>query len=278
MQTATSLTELQDQIRERYSQLSKRLKQVAEYVLDNTQSTAFDTVAIIAENANVPPSTLIRFANAFSFSGFNEMKQLFRKNLLEETTNYTDRVRLLKELDDDIEPEDQPSNILHEFSRANSQAMQSLAAQVSSEDLAKAVNLLANAKAIHVIGLGRSFSVASYLTYALRHLNNRVFLIDGLGGMFKEQASMIESDDVLIAVSFTPYTKEAITATESASRVGAKQLIITDSQISPLASMSDVCFYVKEAEVDGFRSQAASMCLAQTLAVSLAFKVNDSKR
>ncbi|TQS61010.1 MurR/RpiR family transcriptional regulator, partial [Salmonella enterica subsp. enterica serovar Typhimurium] len=42
------------------------------------------------------------------------------------------------------------------------------------------------------------------------------------------------------------------------------------SQVSPLAAFSEVCFVVREAQVDGFRSQVASMCLAQTLAVSLA--------
>ena len=78
MTTATSLNELQQQIRERYDNLSKRLQQVSRYVLDNTNSVAFDTVAVIAERADVPPSTLIRFANAFDFTGFNEMKQLFR--------------------------------------------------------------------------------------------------------------------------------------------------------------------------------------------------------
>lgn len=80
MTTATSLNELQQQIRDRYDSLSKRLQQVSRYVLDNTNSVAFDTVAVIAERAGVPPSTLIRFANAFDFTGFNEMKQLFRMN------------------------------------------------------------------------------------------------------------------------------------------------------------------------------------------------------
>ncbi|MBJ4787261.1 MurR/RpiR family transcriptional regulator, partial [Salmonella enterica subsp. enterica serovar Enteritidis] len=47
-------------------------------------------------------------------------------------------------------------------------------------------------------------------------------------------------------------------------------IAITDSQVSPLAAFSEVCFVVREAQVDGFRSQVASMCLAQTLAVSLA--------
>ena len=77
MTTATSLNELQQQIRDRYDSLSKRLQQVSRYVLDNTNSVAFDTVAVIAERADVPPSTLIRFANAFDFTGFNEMNSCF---------------------------------------------------------------------------------------------------------------------------------------------------------------------------------------------------------
>lgn len=277
MDAANSLTELQEQIREKYDDLSKRLQQVAGYVLDNMNSVAFDTVAVIAQHAEVPPSTLIRFANAFGFSGFNEMKQLFRQNLLEETANYTDRIRLLKELDDDITPPEQPIDILQAFSRANAQAMQQLAAQTEPKKLDLAVDILSHAENIYLIGLGRSFSVASYLTYALRHLNRRAFLIDGLGGMFKEQISMIGSNDAVIAVSFSPYAKETLMLSEVASQLGTKQIIITDSQISPLASFSDVCFVVKEAQVDAFRSQAASLCLAQTLAVSLAFRDGNSE-
>ncbi|UXI04347.1 MurR/RpiR family transcriptional regulator [Photobacterium sp. TY1-4] len=278
MNAANSLTELQDQIREKYDGLSKRLQQVAGYVLDNNNSVAFDTVAVIAQHAEVPPSTLIRFANAFGFSGFNEMKQLFRQNLLEETANYTDRIRLLKELDDDAAPPEQPIDILQAFSRANAQAMQQLAAQTEPEKLDAAIDILNQAESIYLIGLGRSFSVASYLTYALRHLNRRAFLIDGLGGMFKEQISMIGPKDAVIAVSFSPYAKETVMLSEVAAQTGTKQVIITDSQISPLASFSDVCFVVKEAQVDAFRSQAASLCLAQTLAVSLAFRQDENKK
>lgn len=268
---AATLTELQDEIRARYGDLSKRLQQVAAYILDNKNSVAFETVSAIAEQAEVPPSTFIRFANAFGFSGFNEMKQLFRNNLLEETSSYTDRVKLLKELEDDSEPQERPADILHEFSRANGTAMQKLAAETSAEKLEEAVKLLADANNIYVVGLGRSFSVSAYLTYAFRHLHKRAFLIDGLGGMFKEQLNMVEADDVVIAISFSPYAKDTTDISHSLNESGTKQIIITDSQISPLASFSDVCFVVKEAKVGAFRSQAASFCLAQTLAVSLAF-------
>lgn len=272
----TQLTILQDEIRRRYDTLSKRLKQVARYILDNSNSVAFNTVASIAQQADVPPSTLIRFANAFGFSGFNEMKQMFKQHLMEETANYTERARLFRQTTtDDATPPETPTEILNMFTMVNTQALQQLAMQTSGDDLQRAVALLAEAENIYVIGLRRSFSVASYLTYALRHLDRKAFLIDGLGGMFTEQLSLVGPKDVVVAVSFSPYAREVVELVELGAQRKARQIAITDSQVSPLAAFSDVCFVVREAQVDGFRSQVASLCLAQTLAVSLA--LNSSK-
>lgn len=272
----TQLTILQDEIRRRYDTLSKRLKQVARYILDNSNSVAFDTVASIAQQADVPPSTLIRFANAFGFSGFNEMKQMFKQHLMEETANYTERARLFRQTTtDDATPPETPTEILNMFTMVNTQALQQLAMQTSGDDLQRAVALLAEAENIYVIGLRRSFSVASYLTYALRHLDRKAFLIDGLGGMFTEQLSLVGPKDVVVAVSFSPYAREVVELVELGAQRKARQIAITDSQVSPLAAFSDVCFVVREAQVDGFRSQVASLCLAQTLAVLLA--LNSSK-
>ncbi|MCW7760481.1 Fe-S cluster assembly protein HesB [Photorhabdus luminescens] len=272
MSVASNLNEFQEQVRSRYSELSKRLQQVARYVLDNTNSVAFDTVAVIAKEADVPPSTLIRFANAFDFSGFNEMKQLFRMHMVEETASYADRARLFRELDGEQEPPEDPQHILQEFARSNVQAMQQLAARTAPEDLRNAVDLLAQAKNIYIIGLRRSFSVAAYLSYALNHLECRPLLVDGLGGMFREQINLIGEEDVVVSISFTPYAEETLMVSERAAKAGAKQIVITDSQISPLASFSDVCFVVKEAQVDAFRSQSATLCLVQSLAVALAYR------
>lgn len=271
MNETSQLSALQDEIRGRYDTLSKRLKQVARYILDNSDCIAFDTVASIAERTNVPPSTLIRFANAFGYKGFNEMKQVFRQHMMEETVSYTERARLFRQTSADIgSAPEKPEDILQVFTMANSQALQQLAIQTSGEQLAQAVKLLADAENIYLIGLRRSFSVASYLTYALRHLERKAFLIDGLGGMFSEQLSMVRPQDVVVAISFSPYAQETVELMKMGVQSGARQIAITDSQVSPLAAFSDVCFVVREAQVDGFRSQVASLCLAQTLAVSLA--------
>lgn len=268
MKETSQLTNLQDEIRQRYDNLSKRLKQVAQYVLDNNNSIVFDTVATIAERADVPPSTLIRFANAFGFAGFNEMKQIFRENLMEETSNYTERLQLSRRLDEH-EQQETSGDILSIFAQANSQALQKLAAQTSEAQLKQAVDILNNANNIFIIGLKRSFSIACYLDYALHHLDCRSFVINGLGGMFDEQLSQVKKDDAVVAISFSPYAQETLNIMNITAQKGIKQIAITDSQISPLLAFSDVSFVIKEAQVKGFRSQCASMTLVQTLAIAL---------
>lgn len=273
MNEPTQLTHLQEEIRQRYDSLSKRLKQVAEYVLDNSNSVVFDPISTIAEKANVPPSTLIRFANAFGFSGFNELKQLFRQNLMEETASYTERVQLFQQIES---PSNEHSNVNHQvlnlFVQGNNQALQQLAAQTTDQQLDTAVTLLNEANRIFIVGLKRSFSIANYLNYALHHLDYDAVLIDGLGGMFDEQLNRVKEGDLVIAISFSPYSNETLNVLHATAKVGVKHIAITDSQLSPLLTFSDVSFIIKEAQIKGFRSQCATMTLVQTLMVALAMK------
>lgn len=273
MNEPTQLTHLQEEIRLRYDTLSKRLKQVAEYVLDNSNSVVFDTVSTIAERANVPPSTLIRFANAFGFKGFNELKQLFRQNLMEERVSYTERAQLFQQMNS---PSNEESNIstqiLRLFVHGNSQTLQQLSNQITEEQLDTATTLLNNANRIFIVGLKRSFSIASYLNYALHHLDYDAILIDGLGGMFDEQLNRVKEGDLVIAISFSPYANETLNVINATAKIGVKHIAITDSQLSPLLAFSDVSFIVKEAQINGFRSQCSTMTLVQTLVVSLAMK------
>jgi len=164
-----------------------------------------------------------------------------------------------------------PLDILQEFARSNAQALQQLAARTEPEMLQRAVTLLAEAETIYIVGLRRSFSVAAYLSYALSHLECRPILLDGLGGMLREQVNRVKAKDVVVLISFSPYAQETLMVSEKAASTGARQIVITDSQISPLATFSDLCFVVKEAQVDAFRSQSATLCLVQSLMVALAY-------
>ena len=265
---ATGLEELNIEITERFTELSKQLQQVAKYVLDSPNKIAFGTVAVITKDANVHPSTLIRFSNAFGFSGFSEMQKLFQNKLLQESPNYEERIKQVID-DTSLNQENVSMRLLEQFSDANSQALTYLRNNISQSDLEKAKNILLQADFIHVKAVRRSFPIATYLSYLLNHINLRCFLLDGVGGMYKEQEHIIRAKDALVVISFYPYAEETQQTVNHAVENNVPIIMFTDSPISPLAKQASVCFMIKEAEVHSFRSLTATMCLVQSLAISL---------
>ena len=263
-----ALDELNSEITRRFLELSKRLQEVAKYILDSPNEIAFGTVAVIAKDAKVHPSTLIRFANAFGYSGFSDMQKLFQNKLLQESPNYEERIKLIQD-DSSLDEENVSIRLLEQFSDANSKALTYLKNNISQKDLEVARDILSQADSIHVKAVRRSFPIASYLAYVLNHINLRCFLLDGVGGMYKEQEHLIRDNDALIVISFFPYADETQQTVDSAVARGIPIIMFTDSPLSPLAQQASVCFIIKEAEVHSFRSLTSTMCLVQSLAISL---------
>ncbi|GAC12541.1 MurR/RpiR family transcriptional regulator [Paraglaciecola chathamensis] len=257
--------ELQELIKERYPTMSKRLKQVAKFVLENPNMVAFETIAVISEKLDVPPSTMIRFASGLGLTGFNEIKQVIKEDKLENTSNYSNRIQLMRGQQDWKSDE-----LLPRFAKANRDALRHLEETVSREDIQRAVDLMSKARHIFLLGNGRAHTVATYLHYALNHINKKIFMITGTGGMFQEQMSNVERGDLLIAISFSPYSSNTCELAAQAANRGVAVLSITDSPISPLANTSQQSFIVQEARVDAFRSLSASLLLSQVLAIGLA--------
>ncbi len=128
------------------------------------------------------------------------------------------------------------------------------------------------AHTIYLAGVRRAFPVTAYLAYSLSHVEKRAFLLDGVAGMTAEQSLMMTSNDLVIAVSFRPYASETLSVIERAQTNSTPVIAISDSRLSAVARDADVCFEIKDAEVRQFRSLTASMCLAQTLVISYAYK------
>ncbi|MGO2240908.1 MAG: MurR/RpiR family transcriptional regulator [Halomonas sp.] len=273
-QPPQSYRELEALIAAEYATLSKRLQQTARFMLDHPQEVALATVAKIAEQADVTPSTLIRLANSLGFKGFSEMQQLFRSRLVDELPNYTERIRAVRSATGETPDSTQ---LLWEFADANRAVLEQLPSRIDPENLEKALDIFEQAQAIHVMGARRSFMVASYMTYALAHVDKPALLVSGLGGMYGEQLRAMSQHDALLTISFSPYAEESQKACEDAHQRGLPIVVITDSTLSPLARFADVAFVVNEAEVKSFRSLTASLCLTQALAIALGVRQDKSR-
>jgi DNA-binding MurR/RpiR family transcriptional regulator len=265
---------LRARIVQRYESLSPRLQQVAAYALEHPNDIGLETLAVIAKRCKVQPSTIVRFAKTFGYEGASEMQKLFRDELLSmaPSPSYAERIRQFNERAGEGAAQS-PSDLLHEFVDGNIAALQHLNETARQADLEHGVRLIAEADAVYLVGLRRSFPVAAYLAYALRHADKRAYLVDGLAGMIVEQSTMLGAGDLLIATSFRPYAQQTADIVEEGAKRGAKVMAISDSRLSPIARRADLCFEVKDAEFRKFRSLTASLCLAQTLVISYAFQL-----
>lgn len=267
-----SAEELRAAILVRYESLSKRLQQIARYVLDEPNAMALETLAVLAERTGVQPSAIVRFAKSFGFDGATQMQRLFRDGLLSGTApmGYGERVREFTQTVEGKAVGD-PGQVLGEFVEGNVLALQNLGKIVGREDLASAVKLISQAETVYVAGFRRSFPVAAYLAYSLMQVDKRTVFIDSLGGMSLQQVHAITAKDLLIAVSYHPYAEETVHVVDAAVAQGCSVLSISDSLVSPVAKPASLVLQVREAEIRKFRSLSASMCLAQALVISYAF-------
>src|SRR4051812_40696776 len=249
--------------------MPKRLKQLASFAMEHPEEVAFGTVAGIAEHAGVQPSTLIRFAKSLGYEGFSHLQQVFRHRLRERFPDYRERLRSLRDTDGHHV---HAATLLEGFADAASLSVDRMRESVSLEELSRAIETLAKADTIYLLGARRVFPISIYCAYAFGKLGIRAILIDHIAQLGPEQLATATERDAVLAISFTPYAPVTADLAAMAARRNIPVVAITDSAFSPLVSSADVWLEVAEADFGAFRSLSASFALAMALAVGTAEK------
>ena len=270
---AGNYDELQAEIGRRFPVLSRQLQRIARFALERPQDVALDTVAAAASKVEVQPSAMVRFAQALGYGGYSDMQRVFRDRLVERSHSYRERIASLRR-----GPEaagTRPKSVLRDFVADSIANLSHLEEHVPAERLRDAVRLLARARRIHVLAQRRAFPVACYLSYALAQLELSVSLLDGVGGMVREQSRGVGADDALVAISFRNYSPDVIEIAADCHRRGLPVLVITDSAVSPLMRSAAVAFDLGDHSDRPFRSLVEPLCLAQALVVSVGHELEN---
>jgi DNA-binding MurR/RpiR family transcriptional regulator len=257
-----TIKDFEDRLLEVSSGLPKRLKQCADYVAANKDRIAVSTVAEMAEGAGVQPSAFMRFCQIMGFSGFSEMQKLFRESFVGGWPDYSTRLQHLRE-----KAEGSPSALLAEFVEAGRLSLENLVKTVDPQAMEVAVKQLSEARMIHIIGLRRSFPVASYMAYAFEKMGVPAMLHSVVGRLDNHHA--IQAGDALLAVTFSPYSAETLDLVEQVRARGVPVVAVTDTVVSPLRRMGATLLAVSEVDFGAFRSLSATLCLAITLSVAV---------
>lgn len=247
--------------------LPKRLKQFADFIAINPDRVAVSTVAELAEAAGVQPSAVMRFCQEMGFSGFSQMQKLFRTDYSQKWPDYATRLSKLRE-----SGTESPSALLAEFIEVGRASLENLANTIEPKSLQEAVDVLARAETIHLVGFRRAFPVTSYLGYAFDKMEVPAILHTGIANINIEH--LIRPNDAVVAVTFTPYSEVTLDIAAKARTIGADIVAITDVVTSPLARLKAIHLLVSELDVGAFRALSASLSLAITIAVSVGAQKN----
>lgn len=255
------------QLMARRDSLPKRLAQVAAYAIENPDDVALSTASSLATRARVQPSTLVRFAQVFGYSGFADMQAVFRERLRDRVPSYEARLSALA----DSAQEKPASGLLFDgFADAAEHSIKALRSRLRPDQFSQAVDVLASAETIYLIGQRRSFAVSSYVSYLLGTLGIKHVLVSSPLRNDVEICKFANERDAALAISFTPYTLSTIDSAKIIAEHGARLVVITDSPFSPLLTHARSWFEVVETDFNGFRSLTATMTLSMTLAVAIA--------
>lgn len=233
---------LMELIQARYNHLSKGQQKVAKYLLKNPREFALHSAKEIGEQAGLSETTVIRFCYAIGLSGYSELQKTVRDQIIFEksslTSYYSSKLEIM----------DEP-RFFEQVMGKDIQFIQETIMRINEVDFHKAIDRLASAEQVYICGLRSSFSIANWLAFSLGIVRKNVQLIRRDTDDVLSMISGMNSDSVLVALSFHRYMKETIHIAEIAKSKEACIIGITDSPVAPIRDVADILLPLHSAEM-----------------------------
>ena len=236
----------------------KRLRQVAIFLWQHPGNVALGTISQVAEQADVQPSTLVRFAQIFGYAGFSDFQELFKEHMKGSWQEGRPRGEGPAGGDENL-------HFVNGLVAASQASLGRVGEGFDAAGFRRMIELLAGADLLYIVGSKRAFPVTAYVSLALSQQGIRNVLVDNVGSTAFDQINCARPDDAVLAISFSPYNSITPDLVASARERNARIASITDSTFSPLVKLSDVWIEVIESDFAGFRSLAATLAVGMAL-------------
>ena len=259
------MDDILEQISAKYQTFAPRQRKVAEYLFHNLDQAILLNSTQIAAKAEVSQATVTRFITGLGFSGFPKFKRAIAQKLLEDFSTSTRFVESTKALEG-------RDSLFTDILKGDIENLGTLSSSISEEVFKKAVQKLCSARTIYILGLRSSYALAFYLAFDLRFFLSSVRLIDLGVGDIPERLRDAGPPDVLVVISFKRYTRETVKIAEKVKKKGVFILGITNSELSPIAQVSDMALIAETRIPAYFESFTAPMSLLNALITAIAVK------
>jgi len=235
---------------------SPAISRCANWMLHHPQEIAFHSIRALAERADVNVNAVYRTALALGFSGFEPCRAAFQAALRHGGV-YGARAERLRSA---------AGGMLSDSIRASAhQNIESLFAAETLGRIDRAVDRLLAARRIYCVGARSCFSLAHYIAYTGRMAFGQFAPCALEPGAMIDTLSEAGPQDVVIAITFSHYSVEVVSAHGVAAQRGAQIIAITDSFAAPIAAGAAEVFTLPMAGPQTLPSLAAAFTLAEVM-------------
>lgn len=236
----------------RFDALSPELQRAARWVREHPAELGLQSMRRSAQVAGVAPATMSRLARALGLADFESMQRPVKVAF----SGGGGRTDLQNDATDDA------TTRLTKLQAAN---VVSVAARNLPPALQTAAQRILRARSVVFLGLRASFGIAYHLQYTCDWLRPGTALASDPGGAWADRLNGLGPEDLLVAVSQSPYTSQTVQAVQQVARQGAPVLALTDNALSPLARLATQSLLFEAASPAFFHSMTGALALAEAL-------------
>jgi DNA-binding MurR/RpiR family transcriptional regulator len=253
---------------ERYDNLRRSERKVADSVLANAEQIIHYSVSQLAEEAKVSDPTVIRFCRSLGFKGFQDFKIRLAQSV----------VPTVRAIHESVDENSEPPDLVQRVFEANIDAVRSTLKTLDFLTVGAVVDALTHANRIIFHGLGGSAAVAMDAYHKFFRIGIPCVWFDDVH-MALMAASMMKRGEVFVVISHSGASRDVVETAEVAAATGATTVAIVSYSKTPLAKVVDHTLRVGSAEID-FRfepmaSRIAQLSVIDVLAVGVSLKRSD---
>lgn len=208
-------------------------KKIASYVINNKHDIGFASVLTLSQKLDVSKASIVRFAQALEFTGFNQFKKAIQEELKKQLSPYSNI--LFNDLDM-LSKEKQLKKLIDNERVNLNKTLDNLDVQV----LSKMIEHMAKAGTIFISGFGGSGPVAKKFFHSLQIISDkRIESIAGAISDFSPALSSLRKNDVVFALTLPAYSPEVFYLAEYVKKNKGILFLLTDSPECPLYDIAD---------------------------------------
>lgn len=230
-ETLNELKALAQQIADGRSEISlgKRATGAFLKMLQSPEAVATESISKVAQLTGVDAATLSRLGQRLGYEGYSGIQRVFKDHISHGGHFYVDRVAESVRDARDAAPAG-----VRALAELECRRVMTAAEELSDPSFDRAADLVVKARRVHILGLRGAYCIAYFLGVHLTFFHRDVSILGGAGGMFAGDINQIRKNDLLIAVSYRPYSKMTVAACKAARKIGVPIVSLTDIG-SPIA-------------------------------------------